>query len=50
MGHAGIGIAHLLLGLLDRKGSVANSLLTQWGLNVQRMRGGIAHFLNEEPA
>ena len=50
MGHAGIGIAHLLLGLLDRKGSAANSLLTEWGLNVLRMRGDIAHFLNEEPA
>ena len=48
--HEGIGIAHLLLGLLEQKASVASSLLTGWGMSLQGLREDIVQLLNEESA
>jgi Clp amino terminal domain, pathogenicity island component len=47
-GHESIGIAHVVLGMLDRSGSVASSLLAGWGMTAPQMRKDIAHLLNEE--
>jgi hypothetical protein len=48
MGHPGIGIAHLFLGLLGPQPSLANSLLADRGVTVQRLRASIADLLDEE--
>ena len=45
--HHAIGIAHLLLGMLDRQGTLANSLLTGWGITVQRVKDDIADLRDE---
>jgi len=48
LGHDSIGIAHLLLAMLDRRESRASSLLTRWGITPERVRDGIAELLDEE--
>lgn len=48
LGHGSIGIAHLLLGMLDRPDSVASSLLAGWGMTAPQMRKDIAQLLDEE--
>jgi len=48
MGHESIGIAHLLLGIIDCKHSTARSLLTDWGMTALRVRKDLAQLLNEE--
>jgi hypothetical protein len=48
LGHESIGIAHLLLGMLDRPDSVASSLLAGWGITALHMRKDIAQLLDEE--
>jgi ATP-dependent Clp protease ATP-binding subunit ClpA len=50
LGHEGIGIAHLLLGLIEQKASVASSLLTGWGMSLQGVREDIVQLLDEESA
>ena len=48
LGHETIGIAHLLLAMLDRRESRASSLLIRWGITPDRVRDGIAELLDEE--
>lgn len=48
MGHGGIAIAHLVLGLLGQRESITSSLLLGWGMNVEQIRRDITQFLNEE--
>ena len=48
LGHETIGIAHLLLAMLDRRESRAGTLLTRWGITSERVRAGIAELLDEE--
>jgi hypothetical protein len=48
LGHETIGIAHLLLAMLERRESRASSLLTRWGITPERVRDGIAELLDEE--
>jgi len=48
MGHGSIGIAHLLLGIINCKRSTARSLLTDWGMTAPRVRKDLAQLLNEE--
>ena len=50
LGHETIGIAHLLLAMLDRKESRAGVLLARWGITSERVREGIADLLDEESA
>jgi hypothetical protein len=47
LGHEGIGIAHLLLGMLGAPESRASARLTGWGMSAQRVRDDIAHLLDE---
>jgi hypothetical protein len=47
LGHQTIAIAHLLLGMLDRHGTLASSLLTGWGITAQRIRADISDLLDE---
>jgi hypothetical protein len=47
LGHRTIAIAHLLLGMLDRHGTLARSLLTGWGINAERIRADISDLLDE---
>ena len=48
LGHETIGIAHLLLAMLDRRESRAGALLTRWGITSERVRAGLAESLDEE--
>jgi len=48
LGHESIGIAHLVLAMIDRRKSRASSLLTRWGITSERVRDGIAEMLDEE--
>ena len=48
LGHETIGIAHLLLAMLDWKESRAGALLTRWGITSERVRAGLAELLDEE--
>ena len=47
LGHDGIGIAHLLLGMLGVPESSASARLTGWGMSARRVRDDIAHLLDE---
>jgi hypothetical protein len=47
--HQDIGLAHILLGVLRERDSVAATLLDRNGLHLQFVRDGIAGFLDEEP-
>jgi hypothetical protein len=47
--HEGVGLAHLLIGLLRHGDAAATGLLDQMGIGVERMRGGLATYVNEEP-
>jgi hypothetical protein len=47
LGHDGIGVAHLLLGMLGAPESRASARLTAWGISAQRVRDDIAHLLDE---
>ena len=48
--HHAVGLAHLLLGLLREGDAAATGLLGQMGIELERLRQGLATFLNEEPA
>jgi Clp amino terminal domain, pathogenicity island component len=47
LGHDGIGLAHLLLGMLGVSESPASARLTAWGMSAQRVRDDMAHLLDE---
>ena len=47
--HEGVGLAHLLIGLLREGDAVATGLLDQMGIGVRQLRDGLATYLNEEP-
>ena len=47
--HEGVGLAHLLIGLLREGDAVATGLLDQMGIGVRHVRDGLKTYLNEEP-
>jgi len=47
--HNGVGLAHLLIGLLREGDAAATELLGQMGIEANRVRRGLETFLNEEP-
>ena len=47
LGHHSIGIAHLLLGMLDETGTLASTLLTGWGITRQRVKDDLSDLLDE---
>jgi ATP-dependent Clp protease ATP-binding subunit ClpA len=46
-GHRGIGIVHLILGLLDETGSVGARLLTAAGVNAVAIRQDVERLQDE---
>jgi ATP-dependent Clp protease ATP-binding subunit ClpA len=47
LNHQGIGLAHILLGVLRERASAAATLLHSNGMHLQSGRDGIAKFLDE---
>jgi Clp amino terminal domain, pathogenicity island component len=48
LGHETIGLAHLLLGMLDRQESRASSILIGWGATASQVRDRVRDLLDEE--